>query len=107
MALTPAERAELWEDIMPALVSGLRLAFYPDRINYAHLANAIHHVHWHVVPRYEKDPVRRFANHIFVDRRIGANYLNVTPIYPDRKTMGLIVAHLKKQLSQRAGSDSI
>jgi diadenosine tetraphosphate (Ap4A) HIT family hydrolase len=101
MSLTPAERSELWNDIMPTLVNGLMLAFKPDRINYAHLANAIHHVHWHVVPRYEREPVRHFAKHVFVDRKVGANYLNVPPLYPDHTTMRMIVKHLKKHLPHR------
>ena len=46
-------------------------AFQPDRINYAHLANRLHHVHWHVVPRYARRQTYEFAGHTFVDKRRG------------------------------------
>lgn len=74
MSLTNDEKRELWDVVMPKLVSALKHAFNPDRINYSHLANTIHHVHWHVVPRYEMPPIREFAGETFVDERVGRNY---------------------------------
>jgi len=71
LELTRAERDELWDRVLPDLVAGLATAFFPDRINYAHLANKRHHVHWHIVPRYEVEPERSFAGRRFVDRRPG------------------------------------
>ena len=71
LGLTRAERDELWDDVMPRLRAGLDAAFAPDRLNYAHLANRTHHVHWHVVPRYDTVPHREFAGHDFYDDRQG------------------------------------
>lgn len=74
LQLTSEERDELWEDILPRLAQALEKNFQPDRINYCHLANAEHFVHWHIIPRYEKNPVRDFAGETFKDEKVGGNY---------------------------------
>ncbi|HYF12706.1 MAG TPA: hypothetical protein VD928_00165 [Candidatus Paceibacterota bacterium] len=74
LLITKEEREELWDDIMPRLIAALRKTFAPDRINYAHLANADHFVHWHIVPRYESNPTREFAGETFKDERVGKNF---------------------------------
>ncbi|MGH2942461.1 MAG: HIT family protein [Solirubrobacteraceae bacterium] len=71
LALTFAERDELWSVVLPRLSAALTAAFAPDRLNYAHLANRQRHVHWHVVPRYAPDAVREVAGVTFRDRRPG------------------------------------
>ncbi|MBA3329016.1 MAG: hypothetical protein H0T43_12015 [Solirubrobacterales bacterium] len=71
LALTAAERDALWTEVLPRLAHGLSGAFAPDRLNYAHLANRTHHVHWHVVPRYEAEPIRWFGGVMFRDSRPG------------------------------------
>jgi diadenosine tetraphosphate (Ap4A) HIT family hydrolase len=71
LSLSREERDELWDVVVPQLAVALEGAFAPDRLNYAHLANHKHHVHWHVVPRYDTDPVRHFAGELFVDTRPG------------------------------------
>ena len=68
------EREELWDLVLPRLQRGLAKAFNPDRLNYSHLANSDHFVHWHVVPRYENNPTRVFAGHRFVEERAGRHY---------------------------------
>lgn len=75
LELTTEERDELWEDVMPRLARALKSAFGADRINYAHLANTVKHVHWHVVPRYEENPVRKFAGETFTDENVGRHYV--------------------------------
>ena len=74
LLLSPAERAELWEEVLPRLAAALARAFAPDRLNYSELGNRVSQVHWHVVPRYESPPEREFAGHRFVDLRPGRSY---------------------------------
>jgi diadenosine tetraphosphate (Ap4A) HIT family hydrolase len=74
LALTLEEREELWSTILPKLSAALEKTFQPDRINYCHLANVEHFVHWHIIPRYEKEPIREFAGETFKDEKVGANY---------------------------------
>ena len=97
MSLTTEERTELWEEIMPRLVRSMQASFAPDRINYAHLANAVHHVHWHVVPRYERDPLRIFEGCTFRDERVGRNYLNV----PERTLGEPLMQKITERLRER------
>lgn len=77
LQLTSEEQDEFWFDILPKLEGALNKAFHPDRLNYSHLANEWHHVHWHIVPRYEKNPVRTFAGERFIDEKVGHNYAGV------------------------------
>ena len=74
LALTAEERDELWDEVLPALSHALDRTFRPDRVNLAHFANRLRHVHWHVVPRYEAEPERWFAEHRFVDTRPGRSF---------------------------------
>lgn len=74
LELTQAERDELWQKVMPRLASALEGAFGPDRLNYSHLGNRTRLVHWHVVPRYEREPMRQFAGRTFRDTRQGQNF---------------------------------
>ena len=74
LQISKAEAEELWDIILPALVHALKAAFRADRINYSHLANAEHFVHWHIIPRYEKDPIREFAGETFADEKVGKHY---------------------------------
>ena len=84
LQLTDAEREELWTEILPRLVGALNAAFQPDRINLAHLANRLHHVHWHVVPRYAEQGTHEFAGHTFVDKRRGKIFRRKRPAYRSR-----------------------
>lgn len=95
--LTDAERDELWNDILPRLARALTEAFGPDRINYVHLANRVKQVHWHVVPRYEKNPTREFAGHTFVDRRVGKIFRTKKFRLPE-EVLDQISGHVKKHL---------
>ena len=53
--LTEAERMHLMEVVF-AVVSVLREHLDPAKVNLASLGNAVPHLHWHVIPRYEDDP---------------------------------------------------
>jgi diadenosine tetraphosphate (Ap4A) HIT family hydrolase len=96
LSLTEEERSELWVEILPRLAEALWRSFRPDRINYAHLANAEHFVHWHIVPRYEKDPLREFAGEKFRDERVGRNYAPAPAKITSPEVMEKICEELKK-----------
>ena len=98
LSLCEAERRELWCDILPRLAAALKRAFGADRINYAHQANVVQAVHWHVVPRYEKMRELHFAGEVFWDSRPGVNYaLSEKRILPEA-TMKHIQAALIEAL---------
>ena len=98
LELTRDERDELWDEVLPALASGIGAAFGPDRLNYAHLANRKHHVHWHVVPRYETEPERRFAGHTFLDDRRGQIFRTRRRGLVSDEVLDTIAAHLRGHL---------
>jgi diadenosine tetraphosphate (Ap4A) HIT family hydrolase len=105
LELTDAEREELWNEILPKLVRALNAAFHPDRINYAHLANRLHHVHWHVVPRYTEQRSYEFAGHGFSDKRRGKIFRTKRYRVP-KQVREQIYARLRKELDKPAGSTS-
>jgi diadenosine tetraphosphate (Ap4A) HIT family hydrolase len=90
LLLTKEEREEFWEEVLPKLVSALQKSFRPDRINYCHLANVEHFVHWHIIPRYEKNPIRQFGGEIFKDELSGKNW---SPA-PMRKTSSEVMQRI-------------
>jgi len=96
LSLNEKEREELWTVIFPRLVAALGKAFQPDRINYAHLANGTHFVHWHIVPRYQKDPVRKFAGEIFKDEGTGPYYALTHIKKPAPEVMEKIFLEIKR-----------
>ncbi|MCF8186260.1 MAG: HIT family protein [Sulfuritalea sp.] len=57
--LAPAQRARMMKVVF-AVETALREIFNPDKINLASLGNKTPHVHWHVIPRFEKD--KHFPN---------------------------------------------
>jgi diadenosine tetraphosphate (Ap4A) HIT family hydrolase len=38
------------------VAAAVRARFSPSRINYECLGNQVGHVHWHIIPRYGRDP---------------------------------------------------
>jgi diadenosine tetraphosphate (Ap4A) HIT family hydrolase len=71
LEVTDQERVE-WLEAMRELRNAITLSFETSKMNYAEFGNEVEHVHWHVVPRYEK-PVE-FAGITFTDKRWGKNY---------------------------------
>lgn len=57
--LAPAQRARMMKVVF-AVETALREIFNPDKINLASLGNKTPHLHWHVIPRFEKD--KHFPN---------------------------------------------
>ena len=47
--------ATLFDDLM-TVARAMTRAWHPRRLNYECLGNDLHHVHWHLVPRYDWDP---------------------------------------------------
>lgn len=71
LEMTDAEREEFFR-LGTALKATLNGSFKPDRINYAALSNTSHHLHIHVIPRY--DSSRIFLRQEFTDKNQGKNY---------------------------------
>ncbi len=94
--LTAEEHGELWNEIFPRLVKALNKSFQPDRINYCHLANIEHFVHWHVIPRYEKNPLRQFEGETFKDDLPGKNCFPA----PAKQTSPEVMAKIHKTLKE-------
>jgi diadenosine tetraphosphate (Ap4A) HIT family hydrolase len=56
LAGLPRERqSRLWDDVAK-VASAVTRELKPVRINYENLGNQLHHIHWHVIPRYANDP---------------------------------------------------
>jgi diadenosine tetraphosphate (Ap4A) HIT family hydrolase len=51
--LPRARQGALWEDVMD-VAAAIERAFSPRRLNYENLGNVVGHVHWHIIPRYER-----------------------------------------------------
>jgi diadenosine tetraphosphate (Ap4A) HIT family hydrolase len=54
-ALNQDEYIEFMQDVRRA-VQAISAALQPDHMNYECLGNSSPHLHWHLVPRYGKDP---------------------------------------------------
>jgi len=54
-SLSLQRQMRLWEDVAKVAAAMTR-EFKPVRINYECLGNELHHIHWHVIPRYVNDP---------------------------------------------------
>ena len=54
--LDHAVRAALMEEVS-TVAKALHTQFQPDKINYELLGNMVPHIHWHLVPRFAKDPL--------------------------------------------------
>lgn len=50
--LTPAERAAYMEDVS-RVASALHEVFHPNKLNYGAYGDTGHHLHFHLVPKYE------------------------------------------------------
>ena len=56
LAGLPLQRqGRLWDDVAK-VAAAITRELKPVRINYETLGNLLHHIHWHVIPRYADDP---------------------------------------------------
>ena len=60
--LGPEQACGYWEEVL-AVGRAVREQFDPVKVNYLTLGNTVPHLHTHVVPRYQDDPVDA-AGHI-------------------------------------------
>jgi diadenosine tetraphosphate (Ap4A) HIT family hydrolase len=51
--LSPDRQVAIFRDVMN-VAAAVRALFAPQRINYECLGNQLSHVHWHVIPRYQR-----------------------------------------------------
>ena len=75
-----------------ALESALRALLAPYKMNVASLGNAVPHVHWHVIPRYEDDA--HFPNPIWSD-------IKRTPVSTDLARRKALVPRLREVILSR------
>ena len=56
LARLPFDRqARLWNDVM-RVADAITRILNPKRLNHECLGNTLHHIHWHLIPRYANDP---------------------------------------------------
>ena len=53
--LSREDRINFYEDMIK-IANAIKLAFKPDKMNYAVLGNIVPHLHWHLIPRRKSDP---------------------------------------------------
>jgi diadenosine tetraphosphate (Ap4A) HIT family hydrolase len=53
--MSPTEYAEVMDELIRS-TRAIKDVFDPWKMNHACLGNAMPHVHWHIMPRYESDP---------------------------------------------------
>lgn len=54
--LTNGERTLYMEDLN-AVAKAIYEAYHPHKMNYELLGNVVPHLHWHIIPRRESDPI--------------------------------------------------
>jgi diadenosine tetraphosphate (Ap4A) HIT family hydrolase len=54
--LDPVYRAAFLHD-MVEVAAAVRRAFRPRKMNYEALGNSVPHLHWHLIPRHDDDPM--------------------------------------------------
>ena len=54
---SPAREEMLAELLMSA--QAIQAAFRPLKLNYGCYGNQVEHIHWHLFPRYENDPLKK------------------------------------------------
>ena len=53
--LTPEESAAFMADVR-RVAKAMHAAFHPDKINFGAYGDLMHHLHFHLVPKYHDDP---------------------------------------------------
>ena len=58
--LEPEMRHRFMDDAC-RLAAAVDKTVQPDKLNHAVLGNAVPHLHWHLIPRYQSDPFPTYA----------------------------------------------
>lgn len=94
--MNPEELKEFWE-ISKKLRDAIKKAFNSDLINYASFSNVTKHLHFHIIPRYNKK--RIFEGFEFTDENFGNSpfpYDNNFEI--DKELKAKIIKEIRKYL---------
>lgn len=91
--LPPAfRRQHLWE--MSQIAEAVYRAFHPRKLNYELLGNTDTHIHWHIFPRHQNDPLpeRTVWN-------ISKKIRQAESAKPNKTTLAQLSSRLKQSLS--------
>lgn len=78
---------------MSQVAEAVYKAFKPDKLNYELLGNAEPHLHWHIFPRYKKDP--NFKKPIWV---VGKNIRQANVTVISKKEIQVLKTKINKYL---------
>ncbi len=81
------------KSIMRAIEATLFKMFKPDRFNYLQMGNELHHLHFHVIPRYKSS--RKFLNKEWKDKAFGH-----PPIWRKEEVGIMLVKKIKELFTQ-------
>lgn len=89
-------RRYLWE--MSVVAEAVFKAFHPKKLNYELLGNTDQHMHWHIFPRHENDPLpnRTVWN-------IGKELRTAESAKPNSEQLSQLVVVLKRSLDEVKG----
>lgn len=87
--LPSSVQSELFGELMLA-ARAIAATFRPWKMNYACYGNAVPHIHWHIIPRYESDPDR--LQHPWIHSAEFEKHLI------DHKTAQELIGCIRKQL---------
>jgi len=83
--------------VMREAEEALDKAFKPDRFNYLQLGNALHNLHFHVIPRYSSK--REFAGIVWEDKTFGH-----PPVWSYKEENKDLIVKIKEKILQGSRS---
>jgi len=76
------------------LAEAVYKAFLPRKLNYELLGNSEAHLHWHIFPRYQNDPIPQWP----VWAAIGKGIVIEKDHIPDRQQRELLINKIRENL---------
>ncbi|MBI2420496.1 MAG: HIT family protein [Candidatus Levybacteria bacterium] len=94
--ISELENAELIElgEVMKEIEDVVKKQFRADRFNYLQLGNALHHLHFHGIPRYASS--RKFGGRIWIDKSYGH-----PPVWKKTETNKKLVIKIKEEIQKK------